>query len=396
MQEDMVFSLGTSKVTERDVELSFSKCLLHKRPEDSVCYLSGFPDFWVHSVLRPAWTSTRRLSVFPATLFFRSIMAMNFFSSPEGDSVSPESVSFRAGKCRINGNLVSPDTRKGRLQIGEGEDGLTHVRWINRENQQTEDDLIVINDAYLERVPECTTGRVYCLRFTSSDKKMLFWMQEPDASKDHALIEQFNARAGGVPAASNGDTETGASGSSASGTQQTDSGPNAQGIQQLRQLLANYSESLRRARGQPSATPLSEVLNSQTLSRVADDEETVKELVDLMPEGCRTEGDVREALRSAQLAAPMNGLTQAIYTNSSPLLSSMGVTGEDRAAATSPDAMMAFAQALEAHYRPAGEGKEAMSNEAANAAEGNPAGEEKKENEENSEQDTSGGEKKAD
>ncbi|KFH18138.1 putative adhesion regulating molecule region protein, partial [Toxoplasma gondii MAS] len=116
----------------------------------------------------------------------------------------------------------------------------------------------------------------------------------------------------------------------------------------------------------------------------------------LMPEGYRTEGDVREALRSAQLAAPMNGLTQAIYTNSSPLLSSMGVTGEDRAAATSPDAMMAFAQALEAHYRPAGEGKEVMSNEAANAAEGNPAGEEKKENEENSEQDTSGGEKKAD
>ncbi|PHJ20688.1 adhesion regulating molecule region protein, partial [Cystoisospora suis] len=61
--------------------------------------------------------------------------------------------SCRAGKCRIEGSMVSPDTRKGRLQICEGEDGLTHVQWINRENQRTEDDLIVINDAYLERVP---------------------------------------------------------------------------------------------------------------------------------------------------------------------------------------------------------------------------------------------------
>ncbi|CBZ54413.1 hypothetical protein NCLIV_048420 [Neospora caninum Liverpool] len=326
-------------------------------------------------------------------------MAMNFFGNPEGDAASQDVTSFRAGKCRINGSLVSPDTRKGRLQIGAGDDGLTHVQWINRETQQTEDDLIVINDAYLERVPECTTGRVYCLRFTSSDKKMLFWMQEPDASKDETLIEQFNARAGGVPPSRNGGGQAGASGASgAAGA--NDSGPNAQGIQQLRQLLANYSESLRRARGhsQPTATPLNEVLSSQTLSRIADDEEAVHELVGLMPEGCRTEGDVREALRSAQLAAPMSGLTQAIYTNSAPLLSSMGVTAEDRAAATSPDAMMAFAQALEAHYRPEEKEEEIMSNEEAARAERNKqGGEEKKDGEESKTgQETSDGEKKAD
>ncbi|PFH33744.1 putative adhesion regulating molecule region protein [Besnoitia besnoiti] len=284
-------------------------------------------------------------------------MALNFFAAPEGDS-PPGATSFRAGKCRIDGNLVSPDTRKGRLQICEGDDGLTHVQWINRENQQTEDDLIVINDAYLERVPECTTGRVYCLRFTSSDKKMLFWMQEPDASKDDSLIEQFNRHAGGIPPSrASREANSGSASSGSAGAVQTDAGPNPQGIQQLRRLLADYSESLRRARGeaQTPATPLAEVLNGQTLSRVANDADVVRELVELMPEGCQSESDVREALRSAQLAAPMSGLTQAIYTDSAPLLSSMGVTIEDRAAATSSDPMMAFAQALEKHYKEDGE-----------------------------------------
>lgn len=35
------------------------------------------------------------------------------------------------------------------------------------------------------RIQKCTSGRAYILRFTSSDKKMFFWMQEPSTDKDH-------------------------------------------------------------------------------------------------------------------------------------------------------------------------------------------------------------------
>ena len=34
------------------------------------------------------------------------------------------------------------------------------------------------------RIQKCTSGRAYILRFTSSDKKMFFWMQEPSTDKD--------------------------------------------------------------------------------------------------------------------------------------------------------------------------------------------------------------------
>ena len=34
------------------------------------------------------------------------------------------------------------------------------------------------------RIQKCTSGRAYILRFTSSDKKVFFWMQEPSTDKD--------------------------------------------------------------------------------------------------------------------------------------------------------------------------------------------------------------------
>merc|ERR1719265_820000 len=71
-----------------------------------------------------------------------------------------------------------------------------HFQWYDREKNEAVTDLIVINDAYLERIEKCTTGRVYLLRFTSSDKKMFFWMQEPKTDKDDELVKTFNETIG--------------------------------------------------------------------------------------------------------------------------------------------------------------------------------------------------------
>merc|ERR1719440_215229 len=71
-----------------------------------------------------------------------------------------------------------------------------HFQWQDRDKNETPVDLIVINDAYLEKIDKCTTGRVYLLRFTSSDKKLFFWMQEPKTDKDAELIKKFNEATG--------------------------------------------------------------------------------------------------------------------------------------------------------------------------------------------------------
>merc|ERR1719203_558055 len=71
-----------------------------------------------------------------------------------------------------------------------------HFQWHDREKSEVVTDLIVINDAYFQKIEKCKTGRVYILRFTSSDKKMFFWMQEPKEEVDKENIEKFNAAVG--------------------------------------------------------------------------------------------------------------------------------------------------------------------------------------------------------
>merc|ERR1719335_538643 len=97
-----------------------------------------------------------------------------------------------------------------------------HLQWFDRSKTplQCVDDLIVINDAYFERIEKCTTGRVYLLRFTSSDKKMFFWMQEPKEDKDKELIDKANAAIGATipekkPGTAGATAGTGAAGAAA-------------------------------------------------------------------------------------------------------------------------------------------------------------------------------------
>merc|ERR1719226_396104 len=94
--------------------------------------------------------------------------------------------------------MVTPDKRKGKVVLVsvEEEQGLIHFQWHDREKNEVSIDRIVINDAYFEKIEKCTTGRVYLLRFTSSDEKLFFWMQEPKEDGDAELIKKFNEAVG--------------------------------------------------------------------------------------------------------------------------------------------------------------------------------------------------------
>ncbi|KAI7862864.1 proteasome complex subunit Rpn13 ubiquitin receptor-domain-containing protein [Spinellus fusiger] len=102
-------------------------------------------------------------------------------------------IKFNAGKCTQQGNLLKPDMRKGTIYMDQSDDQLMHFYWKERKASHPEDDLIIFPDeAELTRVTECTTGRVYLLKFKSSSQSLLFWMQDKDSSKDEQVVARVN------------------------------------------------------------------------------------------------------------------------------------------------------------------------------------------------------------
>merc|ERR1712002_683291 len=119
---------------------------------------------------------------------------MALFQQNSGSgSGSKNLVEFKCGKMSLSGTTVTADKRKGLLYIYR--DDCTHFCWKDRTSGKVEDDLMVFpNDAEMVPVPQCTTGRVVLLKFKEGNKKLFFWMQEPDTKKDkdEDLIKKVN------------------------------------------------------------------------------------------------------------------------------------------------------------------------------------------------------------
>ncbi|CAK7345798.1 unnamed protein product [Dovyalis caffra] len=99
---------------------------------------------------------------------------------------------FRAGKMVFEGKKVVPDSRKGLVRIGRGEEGLLHFQWLDRNLNAVEDDQIIFpEEAIFEKVNQAS-GRVYILKFNTDDRKFFFWMQEPKAEDDSQLCSSVN------------------------------------------------------------------------------------------------------------------------------------------------------------------------------------------------------------
>lgn len=99
---------------------------------------------------------------------------------------------FRAGKMLMEGKRVLPDSRKGLVRIGRGEEGLVHFQWLDRSNNVVEDDQIIFpEEGVFEKVNQAC-GRVYILKFQTDDRKFFFWMQEPKADNDDQICSSVN------------------------------------------------------------------------------------------------------------------------------------------------------------------------------------------------------------
>merc|ERR1711936_56120 len=149
-------------------------------------------------------------------------------------------VEFRAGKMNLNlsTKMVSPDKRKGLLSVLQSDAQLMHLQWKDRTSGTIEDDLIIFpDDVEFKAVPACTTGRVFVLKFKTSNKRMFFWMQEPKSDKDEEFCKKVNDNLNNPPAPGSTRSGSGLAGGLPAGLDF-----NNLGDSELQNLLNNMSQ----------------------------------------------------------------------------------------------------------------------------------------------------------
>ncbi|KAF9013464.1 adhesion regulating molecule [Cyathus striatus] len=104
-------------------------------------------------------------------------------------------LAFKAGRAfrREGTNFVDPTPTKGAIILTNGEDGLLHFTWKNRVTNAVEEDLILFpSDATFTKVSQSSSGRVYVLKFSSSNQRHFFWMQDASSARDQEFADNVN------------------------------------------------------------------------------------------------------------------------------------------------------------------------------------------------------------
>ncbi|KAF7365328.1 Adhesion regulating molecule [Mycena venus] len=103
-------------------------------------------------------------------------------------------LAFKAGRAfrRENSNTVEPSPVKGAIILTAGEDGLFHFTWKNRTTGVVDEDLILFpSDASFVKVPQ-SSGRMYVLKFSSSNQRHFFWLQDASTARDDEFVANIN------------------------------------------------------------------------------------------------------------------------------------------------------------------------------------------------------------
>jgi hypothetical protein len=104
-------------------------------------------------------------------------------------------LAFKAGRAfrREGTNFVDADPIKGAIVLSRGDDDLLHFLWKNRTTDRVEEDLILFpTDATFEKVPQGTSERMYVLKFSSSNQRHFFWMQDASPQRDDEFANNVN------------------------------------------------------------------------------------------------------------------------------------------------------------------------------------------------------------
>ncbi|KAF2764629.1 hypothetical protein EJ03DRAFT_301647, partial [Teratosphaeria nubilosa] len=107
-------------------------------------------------------------------------------------------ITFKAGKCDVNGKKVQADQTPGYVYL-YSEDDLIHFCWRPRSALSTDPELDLlmvpgdgtfqplVKNPGAESVESPTNGRIYVLKFTSSSQRHYFWMQSKTQHREGKL-----------------------------------------------------------------------------------------------------------------------------------------------------------------------------------------------------------------
>lgn len=232
--------------------------------------------------------------------------------SPQVKTSQNFCIEINAGKCIYDGNMLKPDKRKGKLVLYKAYDNLCHVQWVSRENNTVEDDLIIIDDAYLKRIEECKTGRVYMMNFIYSGKKLYFWMQDADESKDEVFVNEFNKVTGCLP--------------SSGGEKKTGSNVN---IAELSQSLISQIRNVQKGEVEKGVC-FSDLIRVEYFTKLLEIPEAVEELKKHMPEKYQTKEDVLDVVKNRFLDGSLKFLDISLKSHFNFLLSSLNIPLPDK------------------------------------------------------------------
>ncbi|VDC04489.1 unnamed protein product [Peniophora sp. CBMAI 1063] len=104
-------------------------------------------------------------------------------------------LAFKAGRAFRRGdtNFVDASPEKGALLI-EREEDMIHLVWKNRETGSADEDLLLFpGDATFIPVPQAPGGRVYVLKFESSEARHFFYMQDGSTARDEEFAHNVNS-----------------------------------------------------------------------------------------------------------------------------------------------------------------------------------------------------------
>jgi len=291
-------------------------------------------------------------------------MALPLFGGTQ-QKTTKNLIEFKAGKMVQKGKMVHPDTRKGTIYVYKSDDSLTHFCWKDRSTGEVVDDLIIFpDDADFSRVTQCTTGRVYIMKFRSSNRRFFCWMQEPKEDQDEEKCKKVNEIL-------NGSTPAEEATPAATATPATPATPvtGNLGQSQLMDMLSGGTPLSSRSNGAPvsvaalqnilqnmpqgnggapkeTVSPAS-VISKEAIDSLMECPDTVAKLEQHLPEALRGNPQVmRSTLNSPQFQQGLQLFSSAFKSGQlGPLMKSLGFTDSAGNAAAGGD-FEAFVRAV--------------------------------------------------
>lgn len=128
------------------------------------------------------------------------------------DALPTPLITFKAGLCNLSGKTVTPDPRSGYIYLYQDDEDLMHFCWRERSKPVTDADLDLIifpSDGHFyphvkeqgaEELHSPTNGRIFVLKFMSSQDKHYFWMQSKSQSRqgEHSWFSERDQRIGQI------------------------------------------------------------------------------------------------------------------------------------------------------------------------------------------------------